>query len=112
GWSWYTGSAAWLYRFGLQRLLGFQRQGTALYIRPCLAPDWPDIQATYRHRDAVYRIRVNSPGRLRDEECFIAVNGRSVDQEFIRLESSGEHSCQVFPDEDARREWLAGQVAT
>lgn len=110
GWSWYTGSAAWLYRFASQRLLGFQRQGTDLYIRPCLAPDWPDIRATYRHRDAVYRISVHSPGRLREARCFIAVNGRPVDQEFIRLKPSGEYSCQVFADESARRQWLAEQA--
>lgn len=112
GWSWYTGSAAWLYRFALRRLLGFLRQGTALYIRPCLAPDWPDIQATYRHRDAAYRIRLHSPGKLRETHCFIAMNGHPVDQEFIRLEPSGNYSCHVFPDEDARREWLAGQATT
>lgn len=109
GWSWYTGSAAWLYRFGLRRLLGFQRQGSALYIRPCLAPDWPDIQATYRHRDAVYRISLHSPGKLQETQCFVAVNGRPVEQGFIQLEASGEFSCHVFPDEGARREWLAGQ---
>lgn len=112
GWSWYTGSAAWLYRFALRRLLGFQRQGTVLYIRPCLAPDWPDIRATYRHRDAVYRISLHSPGKLRETHCFIAVNSRPVDQEFIRLEPSGEYSCHVFPDEKRRREWLAGRAAT
>ncbi len=112
GWSWYTGSAAWLYQFGLRRLLGFQRQGNELHIRPCLAPDWPDIQATYRHHDAIYRIEVHSPGQLHleDNQCYITVNQSPIDQRFIPLETSGEYTCHVFPDEDARRHWLAQQV--
>ncbi|MFA7552843.1 MAG: glucoamylase family protein [Spongiibacteraceae bacterium] len=109
GWSWYTGSAAWLYRFALRRLLGFQRQGNNLYLRPCLAPDWPDIQATFCHHDAVYQIQVHSPGQLRDKPCYIAVNYRPINQQFIPLEASGEYSCHIFPQEDARRRWLEQQ---
>src|SRR6185295_6190215 len=50
GWSWYTGAAGWLYRVGLESILGFQLQGNRLRIEPCVASHWPGFQITYRYR--------------------------------------------------------------
>ena len=61
GWTWYTGSAAWLYRVGLESILGFRRQGDRLTLDPCIPDDWPGFEIIYRHRSATYRVRVENP---------------------------------------------------
>jgi cyclic beta-1,2-glucan synthetase len=50
GWTWYTGSGGWLYRAGLEALLGFRLCGDTLTIDPCIPKDWPGFAITYRHR--------------------------------------------------------------
>jgi len=61
GWSWYTGSAGWLYRAALEWLLGFRKQGDRLTIDPCIPQTWPSFRITYRHGGATYRIEVENP---------------------------------------------------
>jgi cellobiose phosphorylase len=58
GWSWYTGSAGWLYRLLLESLLGLRLEGERLHCAPCLPADWPGFAMTYRYRATVYHITV------------------------------------------------------
>nr|WP_255604496.1 glycosyl transferase family 36 [Oscillochloris sp. ZM17-4] len=58
GWTWYTGSAGWLYRLGIEQLLGLRRRGDTLTVRPCLPPEWPGYAATYTVGAATYQITV------------------------------------------------------
>src|SRR5262249_51137425 len=63
GWTWYTGSAAWLYRTILETILGLHRRGDRLVVDPRIPPEWPDFEIVYRFRSASYRIAVqNSQG--------------------------------------------------
>ena len=50
GWTWYTGSASWLYRVALETILGFHLRGGTLRFEPCIPPSWPGFEMTYRHR--------------------------------------------------------------
>jgi cyclic beta-1,2-glucan synthetase len=61
GWTWYTGSAAWLYRATLEGMLGFRAQGDHLLIDPCIPRTWPSFEIVYRHRTARYVISVENP---------------------------------------------------
>ncbi len=61
GWTWYTGAAGWLYRAGLESILGFRKQGSALLIDPCIPREWKRFAITYRHGSSLYRIRVENP---------------------------------------------------
>ncbi len=61
GWTWYTGAAGWLYRLGLEWILGFQKRGSALRIDPCIPKDWKHFEIAYRHGAALYRITVENP---------------------------------------------------
>jgi cyclic beta-1,2-glucan synthetase len=61
GWSWYTGSAAWLYRVTLERLLGFRVQGNVLLIDPCIPRYWPGFSIVFRYRTTQYEISVGNP---------------------------------------------------
>jgi cyclic beta-1,2-glucan synthetase len=58
GWTWYTGSAGWMYRSALESILGFNVRGAQLEMNPCLPPEWPGVQISYRHRTARYEIEI------------------------------------------------------
>jgi cyclic beta-1,2-glucan synthetase len=61
GWTWYTGSAAWLYRAGVESLLGLRKHGSTLVITPCIPRDWGHYQLVYRHGTSQYTITVENP---------------------------------------------------
>lgn len=61
GWSWYTGSAGWMQRVGMESILGIQIQGTRLTINPCIPHDWPQFAVTMRWRSATYHVTVSNP---------------------------------------------------
>lgn len=58
GWTWYTGSAGWMFQLILERLLGFRLQGNVLKMTPCLHPKWQSYKIIYRYQDTIYRITV------------------------------------------------------
>ena len=61
GWTWYTGSAAWLYRAGLEWMLGCRIRNATLLLDPCIPRAWPGFQVTLRYRGARYEIAVENP---------------------------------------------------
>ncbi len=63
GWSWYTGSAGWLYRVGLEYLLGLRCHGRTFTIDPCVPATWPGFQLHWRRGATTYLIDVANPGR-------------------------------------------------
>ena len=64
GWTWYTGSAGWMYRLIVESLLGMHLEGRQLRIAPCIPADWPEYHVRYRYKDAVYRIHVRQSGTV------------------------------------------------
>jgi cellobiose phosphorylase len=62
GWSWYTGSAGWMYRLIVESLLGLQRSGSQLRLAPCMPAHWPEYRMHYRFGAATWRIRVRPGG--------------------------------------------------
>jgi cyclic beta-1,2-glucan synthetase len=61
GWTWYTGSAAWMYRVSLEGLLGFHLTGNTLRIDPCIPHNWPGFGIVFRHRSTIFDIVVDNP---------------------------------------------------
>jgi cyclic beta-1,2-glucan synthetase len=61
GWTWYTGSAGWLYRAGIEAILGLRIKGGSLVIDPCIPAAWPGFELTLRYRGAVYDISIQNP---------------------------------------------------
>ena len=60
GWTWYTGSAAWMYRLGLEGILGLRREGANLALTPRLPSHWQGFTATYRYGRTCYNIQVRA----------------------------------------------------
>jgi cyclic beta-1,2-glucan synthetase len=106
GWSWYSGSAAWLYRLAIRQLLGLQRRGDRLFVRPCLPASWTVFQATLRYRDAEHQLFVHDPADIQRDELFIVKDGSLIDAQSITLEKIGQHEYEVFATDAARRHWL------
>ncbi|MDQ1728545.1 MAG: cyclic beta,2-glucan synthetase [Pyrinomonadaceae bacterium] len=61
GWTWYTGSSGWMYRAGLESILGFKLHGARLQIDPCVPRWWHDFEITYRRGRTTYNIKVENP---------------------------------------------------
>ncbi|MHC1697327.1 MAG: glycosyltransferase 36 associated protein [Geobacteraceae bacterium] len=86
GWSWYTGSAAWLYRAWIEEILGLQIRGELLWIRPVIPAAWEGFSLSYRHGDALYEIRVENPHGCESGVAWLEMDGRQVPDEVIMLE--------------------------
>ena len=96
GWTWYTGSASWLYRVGLESILGFRRRGDRLRIEPCVAPDWPGYELTYRHRSATYHVVVeNAAGTGRGVRTVTVDSQNMSDGEIALLDDGKVHEVRV-----------------
>lgn len=78
GWTWYTGSAAWLYRLGLEAILGFRRVGDHLRIDPVIPPQWDGFAITYRFGETIYQIQVNNPQHVAQGVTRIILDGEEV----------------------------------
>lgn len=84
GWSWYTGSAGWMYRLIVESLLGLRLETDKLYIEPCVPADWDSYKIQYRYKETIYRITITQlhkgTGKL-----SIKVDGTKCQDKFIRL---------------------------
>jgi cyclic beta-1,2-glucan synthetase len=79
GWTWYTGSASWLYRVGLEGILGFTKRGEKLTLDPCVPPSWTEFEIEYRYLDSVYRISVRNPAGVEKGVASITLDGSPTD---------------------------------
>jgi cellobiose phosphorylase len=71
GWTWYTGSAGWMYRVWLEEVLGFKLRGDRLTIEPAIPDDWPGYSITFRYGQTEYRIEVENDGAPSDNEIHL-----------------------------------------
>jgi cyclic beta-1,2-glucan synthetase len=96
GWTWYTGSAGWLYRVMLESILGFRPRGDRLRLDPCIPKGWKSFAITYRHRSATYRITVENPRGVERGVSEIHVDGRKQEGDEIALADDGRsHEIRV-----------------
>jgi cellobiose phosphorylase len=96
GWTWYTGSASWLYRVAIETMLGFQLRGDTLRFVPCIPPSWPGFELRYRHQSATYRILVdNSAGTGRGVQ-WIELDGQRLPSDSLPLgDDAKTHDVRV-----------------
>ncbi|HZM90040.1 MAG TPA: glucoamylase family protein [Blastocatellia bacterium] len=91
GWTWYTGSASWMYRAGLESILGFNLRGDRLRIEPCIPRFWREYEITYKRGSATYDIVVENPHGLNRGVSRIEVDGVQTDSGEIALADDGKH---------------------
>jgi cyclic beta-1,2-glucan synthetase len=97
GWTWYTGAAGWLYRAGLEWILGFRKRGSALHLDPCIPRGWKGFAITYRHEGTLYRITVENPKGVCRGVSRVSLDGALLSGEALVPLSGdgGEHHIEV-----------------
>jgi cyclic beta-1,2-glucan synthetase len=98
GWTWYTGSAGWMYRAGLEWLLGFRLQGDTLELSPCIPAHWPRFEILFRHQQTRYEILVENPDGVSCGVDLAVLDGRALPagQSGILLVNDGRtHSLRL-----------------
>jgi cyclic beta-1,2-glucan synthetase len=96
GWTWYTGSAGWMYRAGLESVLGLRRRGAAFEIDPCIPAAWPGYSIEWRFGATRYAIEVENPDRRCRGVAHATLDGVSVDPLAIPLsDDGGRHVVSV-----------------
>jgi cellobiose phosphorylase len=98
GWSWHTGSAAWFYRVVLETLLGFERRGASLRMRPRIPASWPGFEVTYRHGNTTYQIRVVRAQSPSAEPPLNRLDGTPwLEADFPLVDDGRNHEIVVYP---------------
>lgn len=95
GWTWYTGSAGWMYRVWIEEVLGFQLRGDRLTIAPVIPDDWDGFEIAYRHGATLYEIAVRR--RASNEARVIEIDGHQTENGWIQLaDDGGTHPVTVW----------------
>jgi cyclic beta-1,2-glucan synthetase len=97
GWTWYTGSSSWMYRLGLEELLGLKKRGDRLEVAPRIPQDWPGFLVTYRFGAATYEIQVQNPDHVHQGVQQVSLNGQMLPDKVIPLSpDGGNHSVLII----------------
>lgn len=95
GWTWYTGSAAWMYRLILESILGVKLEVDKLYFNPCVPKDWKHFNLQYRYQSTNYNITVELSG-LKSSPAIITKDGVKQMEEFlVLLDDHDDHLVTV-----------------
>jgi cyclic beta-1,2-glucan synthetase len=96
GWTWYTGSAGWMYQAAVQALLGLRRLGSHISINPCVPAGWPEYSLEWKVGRSRYRFMVTNPDRRTQGVALARLDGADVDPGAIPLVDDGaDHEVSV-----------------
>ena len=96
GWTWYSGSAGWLYRAGVEWMLGFRLRGSTLCIDPCIPRHWPGYSIRFRYHSALYDITVENPRNATRGVTVTELDGAPlIGRDNIPLVDAGEHHIRI-----------------
>jgi cellobiose phosphorylase len=95
GWTWYTGSAGWMYQLIIESFIGLHRRGDRLILAPCLPPEWKSVVIHYRYQETMYHIKVElSEGQ--GKQHSLTVDGkRQAGLELALADDKKEHTVEL-----------------
>ncbi|MBI5879881.1 MAG: hypothetical protein HZB53_19720 [Chloroflexi bacterium] len=97
GWTWYTGAAGWMYRIGLESILGLKRRGATITIEPCVPADWKSYQITYRHGAATYVFDIQNPAEGQGRVARVTLDDVDQPSASVTLVDDGQtHRVSVL----------------
>lgn len=97
GWTWYTGAAGWMYRVGLQYILGLNIKGSKLLIDPCIPRAWQNYNMEYTYKSTKYKITVNNPSNVSKGVVKLVIDSNSVSGNIIELVNDSKvHNVEVI----------------
>ena len=96
GWTWYTGSAGWMYRVGIEAILGLTRRGGALHIDPCIPKTWPRYEMVFKTGRTEYRIVVENPSGVNRGIARLEIDGADATGRDVPIVDDGAvHQVRV-----------------
>ena len=96
GWTWYTGSAGWMYRVWIESVLGLRKRGETLTLDPSIPAEWDGFTMRYRHGGSLYTIRVENPTHVEHGVGLLQLDGVTLDDKLVSLQDDGkEHAVRV-----------------
>lgn len=100
GWTWYTGSAGWMYRAALENILGFRLEGEHLRIEPCIPRAWRDFRIVYRRGKTTYQLEVENPHSVCRGIVSVEVDGIVQPNNVITFNDDGSmHHVKILMGE-------------
>jgi cyclic beta-1,2-glucan synthetase len=94
GWTWYTGSAGWMYRLIVESLLGLRLNVDKLSFLPCLPDEWRSFKLHYRYRETFYHVTIKNNGG-RDATRVTLDGVDQLDQIIHLVDDRQEHVADV-----------------
>ena len=96
GWTWYSGAAGWLYRAGVEWMLGFRLRGATLCVDPCIPRHWSGYSIRFRYHSALYNIVVENPRHVSRGVTLAELDGTPlIGRDNIPLVAAGEHHIRI-----------------
>jgi cyclic beta-1,2-glucan synthetase len=98
GWTWYTGSAGWMQRAGVESILGLRLEGDILHLNPCIPKTWPRFEVTVQFHSARYDILVENPDGVCRGVVAAMIDGHAVMERPLNLKLLDDgvaHNVQV-----------------
>ena len=99
GWTWYTGSAGWMYRAGIEGILGFHLQGQHLLLTPCIPKAWPRFDIAFRYRSSRYEISVTNPAGVNRGAVCTTLDGTTLpagETRILLLDDGATHHVEMI----------------
>ena len=97
GWTWYTGSAAWMYKAGIESILGLRKEGNILKILPCIPAEWEEYSIRYKYKQTIYNIEIKNPNHKNTTVEEFYVDGAKTDEKYVRLIDDNDiHNVKVI----------------
>lgn len=93
GWTWYTGAAGWMYRVGIEHILGLKKRGETLMIDPCIPKVWDEYRMEYRYMDTKYSICVSNPNEINKGVKSVKLDGILLENKTIPLVNDKKEHC-------------------
>ena len=95
GWTWYTGSASWMYKLIIEYFLGFTKKGNLLELDPCIPEEWEKFSVSYKFGSAVYEIEILQDKNI--EETVITIDGVKQNDASLILQSDAKnYQVKIF----------------
>ena len=95
GWTWYTGSAGWMQRAGVESILGLRSRGGFLHIDPCIDKTWPTFKVSIRIGSARYDVRVDNPRGVNRGVAFAEMDGVKIEERPARVRIAADAAVHM-----------------
>ena len=89
GWTWYTGSSGWMYKAGIEAILGLKIANNKLWLEPNISAQWKEYTIRYKYKDSIYHIKVKNPNGKTSGVSKFVLDGKEIEEKKIDLIGSG-----------------------